>query len=346
MIYLFYLNAVGAPFSFISLSRLHTPRMTTPIPKQSGGGYAASVHPPYVNFSALQLSGHYRTGEPLLPRQKKLPYTIPALLVTIDGKKVVLEGNSQLYSARHNPKSGRVNVLNAWTFKDAEEIPGLDAETGLFHARMAWEANHQGGSGIFCATVCPSTYGMAARLRTAQWGDMMPLDGSRTCQIVPSPIDPIDRLDAFRLSIPENTQAIPCKGANPLDVETRLFFGSVFDKSFVFRPHSACQAYIRTFPTLWALENVTFIPGASFNSKACISTTEKPQIPFDLSAILETCDLDQALFSVLAINDRRMDYRVSQADLFYDHRDKNPFQWWHSKVLTPIRLRWWAFRYP
>jgi hypothetical protein len=108
--------------------------MTAPIPKHSGGGYAISVYPTNVKFSALQLSGHYRTGEPLLPRRKKVPYTIPALLVTIEGKRVVLEGNNQLYSA-HDYKRGRVNVLNAWTFKDAEEIPRLDAETGLFDAR-------------------------------------------------------------------------------------------------------------------------------------------------------------------------------------------------------------------
>jgi hypothetical protein len=184
---------------------------------------------------------------------------------------------------------------------------------------------------------------MAARLRTAQWGDMMPLDGSPTCQIVPNPIDLID---AFSISIPENTQAIPCKSANPFDVQTQLFFGSAFDKRFVFRPHSACQAYIRIFPALWTLQDVTFIPGASFTSETCINATEKQQQPFDLSAILETHDLDEALFSVLAINDRRMDYQVSRANPFYDHRDKNPFEWWYRKVLVPIRLRWWAFRYP
>jgi hypothetical protein len=147
--------------------------MTAPIPKHSSGSYAASVDPPNVRFSALQLSGYYRTGEPLPPRQMKVPYTIPALLVTIDDKWVVLEGNHQLYSARYSSKRGRLNFLNAWTFKDEEEILGVDVETGLFNARMAWEGSYEGDGGVFCATVCPSTYGMALRLRTAQWGDII-----------------------------------------------------------------------------------------------------------------------------------------------------------------------------
>jgi hypothetical protein len=270
-----------------------------------------------------------------------VPYTILALLVTIEGKRVVLEGNNQLSSA-HDYKRGHVNVLNAWTFKDAEEIPRVDAETGLFNARIAWEGNREGDGGIFCATVCPKTYGMATRLRTAQWGDEMPLDGSRTCEIVPNPMD---RINAFRLSIPENAQAVPCKGANPLDCQTQLYFSSAFDRTFVFRPHSACQAYIRTFPALWTLEKITFIPGASSDSTFDFDATEKHPNPFDLSTILETRDLDEALFSVLAINDRRMDYQVDRAYFFYDHREKNRFAWWYVHVLTPIRLKWWAFRY-
>jgi hypothetical protein len=207
---------------------------------------------------------------------------------------------------------------------------------------MAWEGNHQGDGGIFCATVCPSTYGMATRLRTAQWGDIMPLDGSRTCEIVPNPID---RINAFRLSIPENTQAVLCKGVNPLDVQTQLYFGSAFDERFLFRPHSACQTYIHTSPALWTFENISFIPGASFYSTPCFDAIEKHQNPFDLSTILETRDLDEALNSVLAIHDQRVGYQVDRAYFFYDHREKNPFAWWYVHVLTPIRLKWWALRY-
>jgi hypothetical protein len=114
-----------------------------------------------VKFSALSLQNQYEMGEPLIPRQKKVPYTLPAIVVNVHDEWVVIEGNAQLYSAQHSTKCRRTNSLNAWAFEEWDKIVETDLRTGLFDTQISWQGSYRDAEGVFYAKLSPKTYGTA-----------------------------------------------------------------------------------------------------------------------------------------------------------------------------------------
>lgn len=137
-----------------------------------------------------------------------------------------MEGNEKLYSARYSSRSGRQNALNAWTYNEINEIAEDEINSGFLSAKIAWEGVYHGSKGVYLGILSPKTYGCAVRLRTAQSGPEMPMNGSNRVEIIVSELETAVRTS--RISIPATSTLTECDD-DPHNgpFVTPLYFGSV-----------------------------------------------------------------------------------------------------------------------
>jgi hypothetical protein len=282
-------------------------------PAKSGGCYNIALSPAKVKFSALSLQNQYEMGEPLIPRQKKVPYTLPAIVVNVHDEWVVIEGNAQLYSAQHSTKCHRTNSLNAWAFKEWDKIVETDLRTGLFDTQISWQGSYRDAEGVFYAKLSPKTYGTALRVRTAQAGNNMTPTGSlKTPNLLSQGVDD-DKSAVSYITVSDSAQSVLCEDSAGYlwSTSSRLYFRSPFAKTPSFCPHLACEMYLRANPGSTYLTDIVFLSDVSFVDTPLAFLHSLSNY---VSAHTNSGD---AFKAVLANLDRRANYQVPPAAVFY-----------------------------
>jgi hypothetical protein len=212
--------------------------------------------------------------------------------------------------------------------------------TWLFDAQISWQGSYKDAEGVFYGRLSPKTYGTALRVRTAQAGNDMPPTGSSKTPSLLSQGDDDAKSAVVYIKVSDSGQSIVCEDdAGYLwQTSSRLYFRSPFSKTPSFCPHLACETYLRANPGSTYLTNVLFLSDASFVDTSLA-------FPHSLSNYVSahTSSLD-AFKAVLANLDRRANYQVPLAAVFYDSPEKQRFLTLHIYA-DVARFKWYNSKF-